>query len=554
MKSLSREQESQFLQRLSPTIGGEAFPFPLPAFSPQERMKQRLAFRNERMLYHRICDFSGKPIISLYSPDKKCTVYAKDVWWSDAWDPLKFGRTFDFSRTFFDQLAELQDIVPRIALISSPDADENNCQYINYAGNSKNCYMTFDSDFNEDSLYSNVLKHSKNCMDCSYVNRSELCYECVDCKSCYNLSYSQDCSNCSDSFFLFQCIGCADCLFCTNMSQKQYYVFNKPHTKADYLRILSSLELTKRSKLYQHQKTFSELVQAAPKKYCHLLKAENCLGDYITDSKNCQLCFNISNGEDLLYCDSLYGAKTCMDVSSFGESIERVYASTTVGIQCYDIYFSVACVQNCSNLIYCVECRQGKDSFGSVGLKRHQYCILNKAYSRQEYEQLVPRIIAHMKETGEWGQFLPISLSPVGYNESVAHEFFPLTREQALQEGFHWSDYQAPPPTVPVRNAEDLADEISSVPESIVDIAVRCRSSAKPFRITRSELELLRQKKLPIPDCHPDQRHRQRMDARNPRQLWEGICSKTGQPLVTSYPPDRSEQILCENAYLETLL
>jgi hypothetical protein len=31
-----------------------------------------------------------------------------------------------------------------------------------------------------------------------------------------------------------------------------------------------------------------------------------------------------------------------------------------------------------------------------------QYCILNKQYTKEEYEELVPKIIEHMKKTGEW--------------------------------------------------------------------------------------------------------------------------------------------------------
>ena len=32
-----------------------------------------------------------------------------------------------------------------------------------------------------------------------------------------------------------------------------------------------------------------------------------------------------------------------------------------------------------------------------------------------------------MMITGEWGEFFPSSLSPFGYNETVAQEYFPLT-------------------------------------------------------------------------------------------------------------------------------
>ena len=51
-------------------------------------------------------------------------------------------------------------------------------------------------------------------------------------------------------------------------------------------------------------------------------------------------------------------------------------------------------------------------------------------------------------KTGEWGEFFPSSLSPFGYNETVASEYFPLSKEEALKQGFNWSDYEAPFPKV----------------------------------------------------------------------------------------------------------
>ena len=65
----------------------------------------------------------------------------------------------------------------------------------------KNCYLIFDSDFNEDCQYGEVIKHSKSCLDSSYLKSCELMYGCLDCHSCYNLKYSQDCTNSFDSFF-----------------------------------------------------------------------------------------------------------------------------------------------------------------------------------------------------------------------------------------------------------------------------------------------------------------------------------------------------------------
>ena len=35
-----------------------------------------------------------------------------------------------------------------------------------------------------------------------------------------------------------------------------------------------------------------------------------------------------------------------------------------------------------------------------------------------------------MKKTGEWGEFFPSSISPFGYNETVAMEYYPIKNPQ----------------------------------------------------------------------------------------------------------------------------
>lgn len=88
---------------------------PSPTLSPRERARRRYAWRNERSLYWRECDGSGKRVLSVFSPDKPFTVYEKSYWYSDKWNALDYGRTFDFERSFFEQFRELMEVVPLVA-------------------------------------------------------------------------------------------------------------------------------------------------------------------------------------------------------------------------------------------------------------------------------------------------------------------------------------------------------------------------------------------------------------------------------------------------------
>ena len=70
------------------------------------------------------------------------------------------------------------------------------------------------------------------------------------------------------------------------------------------------------------------------------------------------------------------GRKERDESSSVGDGAKKIF-SLTIIFSNYDIYYSFNC-NNCSNL------------FGCVDLKHKQYCILNKQYTKEEYEELCP--------------------------------------------------------------------------------------------------------------------------------------------------------------------
>ena len=84
------DKDLEFYDKVSPVFAGKKYQIPTPAFCPDCRQQRRLSFRNERKLYKRKCDLTGKDIISIYSPDKVYTVYEQSEWWSDKWDPLDY--------------------------------------------------------------------------------------------------------------------------------------------------------------------------------------------------------------------------------------------------------------------------------------------------------------------------------------------------------------------------------------------------------------------------------------------------------------------------------
>ena len=67
-------------------------------------MQRRMAWRNERTLHRNKCAMTGKNVVSCFSKDSPFTIYERDIWWSDKWDPLEYGQKYDFSKSFSNSL------------------------------------------------------------------------------------------------------------------------------------------------------------------------------------------------------------------------------------------------------------------------------------------------------------------------------------------------------------------------------------------------------------------------------------------------------------------
>lgn len=543
------DDDKKFLDKISPTFNGKKYQIPSPTFCPDCRQQRRLCWRNERNLYKRKCDATGKEIIAHISDDKPFKVYDREYWLSDNWNPLDYGRDFDFSKTFSENFMALQKVVPRQAP-QQQDPMENS-MYCNHASNCKNCYFLFDSDFCEDCLYVNVVNHCKDCTDCSLLSECELCYECINCKNSYNLKFSRNCVNCSDSLFLESCIGCRNCAFSTNLHNKEYFFANGKLSKEEYEKKITSLNLDEYKNLDHYLKYCEEFFVKYPRRYIQGTQNQNVNGDYIYNSRDIYRSFNIVDCWDVRYSELLFKAKDCSDVSSFGEEIEEIYEVSTSGLNSYSSAFSFGVIRSSNNIFYSDLTYSSNHCFGCVSLNRNEYCILNKQYTKNEYEQTVAKIVEHMIKTGEWGEFHHISHSPVAYNESVAFDFFPLSKEEALKKGFKWKDKEKKD-YLPQKYV--VPPTLGEVSDSILKEILACEDCGKNYKIVEMELDFYRKIHTPIPRKCPDCRHKARLQLKNPRKLWDRNCGKCSAKITTSFSPDRPEIVYCEKCYLETII
>ncbi|MBI2623139.1 MAG: hypothetical protein HYW65_01005 [Candidatus Liptonbacteria bacterium] len=547
------------------TIEPEDFDFykkisvPPPTWCPSCRFMRRLAFYQERNLYKRNCDLCGKSTFSHHTPSTR-NVYCAPCFWSDAWDPGSFYREYNPSVPFLKQVDELIRTSPKIALsVNYPTLV--NSDYINHAGPCKNCYLIFDVENCENVLYSVFLDDVKDSMDCYMLIHSELCYGNVSCGRCSRVFFSEDCPDCVDVWFSKDCRGCTNCFGCMGLRKKKYHFFNEPLSKEEYTKRMKELPLHSRKGIEETLQKVHAFWLTRPHRYAHLgAKNVNVTGDYVfSASKNSKDIYFGIGIEDSRFCQfvGMLPAKDCYDYTRWGNGAERVYECLIVGEGARDVRFSIQTWSEVLDIEYCFWVTSSSHMFGCANIRKEEYCILNKQYSKSEYEKLKMRIREDMNKnpyvdaTGieyKYGEFFPPELSLHAYNETQAMDIFPITEAEAGKKGYLWRELPTPAykPTI---TADKIPDSIHDVTDDILKEIIECESCKKPFRMVKPELELLRRFGLPVPMKCFNCRHLARWARVNPPRLWNRTCAKCNAAIKTSYSPERPEIIYCEQCY-----
>jgi len=533
----------------------EQIQVPPPTWCPECRMIRRLAWCGYRLLYKRKCDFTGDSVISTYHPDSLHKTYRQDVWWSDKWDSKNYGRDYDFSKSFFEQFDQLFKEVPHPVLYTNYAAMVRS-EYCNAAHGLKDCYLCFRADNSENCAYLSTITEMKDCFDSNYANICELSYDLLNCNKCYQTFSSEDCEECHNVYFSKNLVGCSNCIGCINLRSQNYQIFNEPVSKEEFEKQLKELQLGSYKSREEFRKRAEIFFLKHPRKAFHGRKNENVSGDYLVNSKNVRDSYMAGNAEDVRYGQLLKAGPTkkAYDYTQFGENAEWIFESAWTGINVNNIKFGLW-DYNAHHLEYSYGCHGSENLFGCVGVRKGSYCILNKQYTKEEYEELVPKIRKQMLEVPyqdslgreyRYGEYFPIELCPWAYNESLAYEFFPLTKNEALKKGFRWRD----PDAREYQNATvEVPDNIKDVSDEIMKGILKCDNCGKNYQIIQMELDFYRRFQIPIPRHCPLCRDWGRVARLSPIRIYDRTCAKCGKPIKTSYAPERPEIVYCEECY-----
>ncbi len=543
----------------------EKMKVPAPTWCPECRARRRFMWRSENVLHKRKSDYSGNIIFSGFSVESPVKIYENNIYYSDKWDPMEYGQDYDFSRPFFEQLKILFEKVPLPALFSVRAV---NSDYCNNVTAPKNCYLVFNTSFAEDSAYSNAINYSNNCIDDSHLQNCELCYESFWLNQCSRVYFSSQCENCINIYFSKNLVGCSNCFGCNNLVNKKYYILNQPYSKEDYFEELKKYNVGSYEAIIRIRKEMNLFHLNFPNKYIEGVKNFDVNGAYISKSKHVRNSYLIKEGENLRYCQYLGVPpnKDCYDHTVFGNNNELTYECTLCGLGMSNSKFCWACYPDVRNLQYDLLCGSSSNLFGCISLRKKQYCILNKQYTKEEYEILVPKIIQHMNDMPyidkkgrvyKYGEFFPVDISPFAYNETIAQEHWPIDKEQASRDSYSWLDFKERSYKITL-SAEKIPDNSEDLSETILNEVLECthknmcnHQCTGAFRIIPQELQFYQKMNLPLPRLCPNCRREERLMQRHKLKFYHRKCMKPGctNEFETSYAPDRPEIVYCEACY-----
>ncbi|HNW71740.1 MAG TPA: hypothetical protein PKZ36_03075 [Candidatus Paceibacterota bacterium] len=300
-------------------------------------------------------------------------------------------------------------------------------------------------------------------------------------------------------------------------------------------------------------------------------KNENC-----NELIDCEGCYG---SDHLTLSDGCIDSKDCYDCTVWGVNMELDYEDCLCGDHSYSVKFSSNCWPACKDIEYSIGLVNCSDCFGCVSLKKKQYYILNKQYTKEEYFKLVEKIKKHMDDFPfidkkgniyKYGEFFPIEFSPFGYNNTMAIQYFNMSKEKAEESGYPWIEIPHGEYQITIKS-EQLPDSCEEIKTDILKEIIECAMCKNAYRIMENELSFYKKEKLPLPNLCSECRYEIRISDRLKLELYKRQCmcfgendssgkykntvkhshgnNKCGEEFKTGYAPDRPEIIYCEKCY-----
>mgnify|MGYP003418631156 FL=1 len=519
----------------------------IPEICVQCRFKQHMAFWPFGKFRKATSDLSGTSLITMLPANSRYPIYTYTEWLSDAWDPMEYSQEYDEHRSFFDQMKDLQEKVPRP---HQQGVRSVGCDWCDDVEDSKNCYLSRSLFKTENLMYGYRAVDTKDSIDISHVYTLDNCYDCTFSFNSYNLAFSRNCRDCLDSRFLFDCRNCKDCFMCWNLRGKQYCIENVQYTKEEYLEEMQKIDFGSYAFLQMLREKYNTILRTEVVHRENFNQStQSSIGTYMTNCNNCINVFGWENSENCFNC--LRGLKTKDSIDLIGNWIVELSGNNSCCTESYALKYSSWSSGRYSE--YLDECMEVENCFGCVGLRKKQYCILNKQYSKDEFFKLRESIVANMIKAGEYGKFLPYSMGLCAYNFTTASIYMPdVTREYIEKLGGYWDDSKED--QAQGMESQHLPDHIHDAPDSLPAQALICPETGWRFNIAEDELAFLKRKGFALPRFHFDVRTKNRMKTMAPFVSEKYHCCYCEKEVFAYYPKEwQYGKVACSECYLKEI-
>ncbi|MFH0773738.1 MAG: hypothetical protein V1922_05510 [bacterium] len=172
----------------------------------------------------------------------------------------------------------------------------------------------------------------------------------------------------------------------------------------------------------QFYEEYKKLKLVYPVTPTHSSKSEGVeYGDYMYMCKNAFFSFDNAASENIIYIFDSFKAKNCADGDYVVES-ELCYECVDI-LKCYNSTY----LNYCGRVIdshYCWDCGDSHNLFGCVHLNFKQYCIFNKQYTKEEYEQKTAELLKeppekHLEQIRQLSMQFPVSTTYISHAENA---------------------------------------------------------------------------------------------------------------------------------------
>src|SRR3989339_145511 len=504
--------------------------------TPLTRMRILSGFMNGFQWWWQKHPETDKPVLSYVHPSSGLKVLPDQEWLTK--DFSSESADYNTAEPFFGQFRKLQEKIPlkaannviepehSMALGSKGDIDS---YFVADGAKNRECFFTLFSAMSERSAeIHNVLQAT----DSFHIN---------DAFNVFHSQYASDLRGLSHSAFAFVASDCSDCFGVANRKHKRHLFFNEPLTEEDYKKRRSAIDLGRRSVVETWKKKFHTFLSEDVVWPQNMnWNTEGCEGEYLVGARAARFCFACVEKPTNLYYVA-FTAKEARD-SSF-------LIGASDALDCYQCAFVEQCSRccfsysllRCQNMEYCFECHGCENCFGCVGLQRKKFHIFNKPYEEGIYDQKVDEIKSAMLDRGEYGEFFPLSFSPVYFLQSVSAMYWLSGDVEAKQLGAALYDPSSADAIGEGRVDSSMARSAAEIPDSIDEIGdewcgvpIRDDTLGRYFTFLKPEIALYKRLRVAPPDKHFIRRMVEMIREANSAVFDTSTCLKCGKGIIIS--------------------